>query len=315
MQLQFVSLIFIVIIIDVSVEERNQNIANLNMQFKLLTHHKSVENAYMEIVNTRSYSMVSGISYNNGPSIPPNPTSPNPTSSSSSTTTTTTTTTDAQHEEDDDVFHDEVFHDEIDEDLSCSILSRPSRLALRYRRKKSVHNESGKKKENEVEPEKEKEKEAEEEQHGQKEKEEAEEKQKQKEKEEAEEKQKQKEKEEAEEKEKQKEKEEAKEKEKQKQKEKEKETDDYNNNNKKKQSEKAATKEKTTKTKANLRPSDVRDDISPTEQAYQQNRESLRKLEDSLSSMVNTILIFILTRLLLLAAWGSYIVCRECFSR
>lgn len=151
-----------------SLEERNENIANLNMQFQLLRHHRSTSEAYMEIIQTRAYSMVCGLNYNSGPSIPTTTAKATTTvaiTTATITTTTTTTTTcsprlstskprlsenfapeqareeakgKTNNEEEEEV--DQLFRDSLDDDddLSCSILARPSRLSRKKRSRSSV---------------------------------------------------------------------------------------------------------------------------------------------------------------------------------
>lgn len=115
--------------IDMDVDKRNEHVDNLNLQFRLLRHHKSVSEAYFEIINTRPYAMLHGVNYDNGSlSINANLRTSTPKHSSDPVVS------DADDPENtNDVFHEE---DDFEDDLSCSILSRPSRLSLSAKKKK-----------------------------------------------------------------------------------------------------------------------------------------------------------------------------------
>ena len=58
-------------ILELTLDERNANVNSLNEEFHLLREEKSLSEAYMEIVKTRPYAMLSGFDYNGSASIRP----------------------------------------------------------------------------------------------------------------------------------------------------------------------------------------------------------------------------------------------------
>ena len=144
----------------------------MNLQFHLLRQHKSVPESYMDIVKTRSYAMVNGFNYNDGPSITLGSSEKNPTETAADpapetppetapeTAAESVPDTAAENaevvlpqekentiEEEVDALFDNheaegnddadrnVNEDEIEEDFSCSILQRESRLSLSRQKK------------------------------------------------------------------------------------------------------------------------------------------------------------------------------------